>query len=244
MLKKIFIILLFAMFSLSDVHAGDDNFGFWANVEVKKKIVKDLSVSVAGEIRSANTFDEMERWTLGADVAYRINKHLKVDLDYTFIDKYQDWRWTNKDNIVSKYWSPRHRLMFSITGQVRVKRLIFSLRERYHYNYRIGKSVEKFDQYGNQIDDEIISSKSKSLLRSRFQIAWNIKKSGFEPYVFYELYNSLNRGCAWDKMRWAVGTDYNFSKRHAINIFYYYFKSYESGDEKGNIIGVGYKFNF
>lgn len=243
MMKKIFTVALLAIFCLTEAHAGDDgDLGLWANVEAQKKIVKGLSASVSGEIRTADAFNLMDRWSLEAGVSYRINKYLKTELDYVFIDQFNDWRLTDKGNVIHKYWSPRHRIMFSVTGQVKVKRVEFSLRERYQYTYRVGKNVDKYDADSReQIADEEISSKSKSVLRSRLQVAWNIKKSGFEPYAFYELYNNFNSGFAWDKMRFAVGTDYKISKKHSVGVFYYYIKSNDKDEENGNVLGVSYK---
>ena len=85
----------------------------------------------------------------------------------------------------------------------------------------------------------------KFLLRSKFEIDYNIKKSPFEPYVSIEMYNTLNdpRKDYVDRLRYEVGTSYKVNKKNAFDIAYRY-TSYaipEDGDIV-HCICIGYNF--
>ncbi len=243
--KKIFIAMMLCLSVVADVYAQSDDFGIWTSAEVKKKIFPGFDASVEGEFRTRDGVNNVERWSAAAGVAYRFNPYLKADLGYTFIYKHRPGETTSKGNLVSSYWSPRHRLSVSLTGSYKWKRLEFSLRERYQFTHRKSTSASKYDgDDGSQKDDEEIRGKSMNVLRSRLQVEWDIKKSPFSPYASCELYHSMDDSWELCKTRLTIGTGYKINKKHSIDVFYRFQDSSDEDDGNLHVVGAGYRFKF
>ena len=242
--KTLLLTLLLALPWIGG-YAQSDDFGIWTSAEVKKKLTTKLDASVEGEFRTRDGLSEVERWAASVGVAYKFNSYLKADVGYTYIYAHRESETTKKGNIISDYWSPRHRLSVSLTGSYKWNRLEFSLRERYQMTKRTAQTVSKYDgEDGSQKDDEEIPAKTKSVLRSRLQVEWDIKKSRFTPYISAELYNSLDDGFSLDKTRYTIGTAYKFNKHHSLDVFYRYQNKSDDDESNGHVIGVGYRFKF
>lgn len=241
MKKVIFVALFCLVASLSAVNAQS----LWTSAEAKYKINKKFGVFAEGEFRSTDELKATARWNLSTGADYRIFKSLKVSAGYVYIRQREATEITKKGNIIPAYWQPKHRGFFDLTGSYNWNRFTFSLRERYQYTYRVGQSVPKFDDDGvTRKKDEVISSKSKHILRSRVGIDYNIRKSRFTPYATCEFYNSLSDGFGIDKIRYTVGTDYRFNKHNTVSLYYRYISQDDSDDVRGNVIGAGYQFKF
>lgn len=213
----------------------------WTSAEMKVKLAKGLSANIEGENRTTDGIDGFERWAASAGLDYKPLKWLKFSTGYTYIYQHADSKITKKGNIVSDYWQPRHRFSFAVTGSYDIDRFTFSLRERYQYTHRSDKYVEKYDgDDGSRKDDEYIEAKDNHDLRSRLQVDYNIRKSGFTPYVSFEMYNDLKDGFATEKTRWTVGTEYKFNKTHSLNLYYRYINKTDDDDNDNHVIGIGY----
>ncbi len=239
--NKLFIIgaslLLFA-----DIQA-QSNFGIWNSAEIKKNIFRGLDASFEGEFRTSDGIKEVERWTLSPSISYRICPYLKTEAKYTFIYKQEESRTTKKGNYIPSYWSPRHRFSYSLTGSYTWNRWEFSLRERYQFTRRTAMSVSKYGENGSKKADEYINAKSKHVLRSRVQVAWDIRKSPFTPYASCELYHNIE-GWAAEKTRWSVGTTYKLNKKHSFDLLYCYQNHADDDEASGHVLSLGYKFKF
>lgn len=245
MKKSMMIALALLTLVPAGAWAQSDDLGIWTSAEVKKRITTGLDASVEGEFRTRDGLSEVERWAATAQVSYRIVSFLKVDVGYTYIYAHRESETTKKGNIVSSYWSPRHRFTASLTGSYKWKRLEFSLRERYQLTHRVATTASKYDgDDGSQKADEEITSKTKHVLRSRLQVEWDIKKSKFSPYISCELFNAMSDDWNLDKTRWTVGTTYKINKKHSLDICYRYQNQSDDDEANGHVIGVGYRFKF
>jgi hypothetical protein len=239
--KRFFTILLFALFAIGSFAQGDD-FGLWTSADFKKKLFPGFDATIGGEMRTRDDSKKFERWAATAGMDYEVMKHLKIDGGYVFIYKNVAGRTTSKGNYVSSFWSPRHRLYLSATGDIDFGRINLSLRERYQYTYRTSKSVSKYDSDGSQKDDEEITGKCYNILRTRPMIKYDIPHSNFKPYASFEAFNSLNRNGAIDKIRIKAGTIFKVNKHHAFD-FFYVFQNHSDDDEpRGHAIGLGYTY--
>ncbi len=237
--KKLFIAFLMTM-SFTALHAQS----LWTSAEMKLKIISGLNGFIEGEYRSLDELSGTERWagTIGLD--YKPLSFLKLTAGYTYIHQYVEQEITKKGNIISSYWQPKHRTFIAVTGSYKWNRFTFSLRERYQHTYRTEEHVPKFDSDGvTRKKDEFVGARVKHILRSRFEVEYDIKKCKFKPYASYELYNSIEDGFAKDKSRYSIGTGYKFNKKHSVNIYYMYIDHSDEDEASGNVIGIGYKFN-
>ena len=70
--RRITLLAVFLCTMVAGVYAQSDDFGIWTSAEVKKKIFPGFDASVEGEFRTRDGVDNVERWSAGAGVAYRI----------------------------------------------------------------------------------------------------------------------------------------------------------------------------
>lgn len=171
-------------------------------------------------------------------------------------------------NVDDAYWGTRHRATASLSGSWKAGRFKIGLRERYQYTYTAAASCNRTRWYYNPfyeifpeeveefylVDDPADSDysyftddkkpKSDHKLRSRFDVAYNIKHCKFEPFAEMEMYNDLVNQFSIDKIRWTIGTDYKVSKTSKFTA-YYRFQDHADEDEPGgHVIGIGYSFDF
>lgn len=153
--KHIFALLLIAPCSLLPASAqeGNDEAGVWSELGIEKAITKAWDVGMDLEYRAQNR----ARFSVGLGTSYKLNKHLKFGLSYSFLyserpDKYKDKSegevgsdyWTTGYNHTPEYWFPRHRFSAEMTGSIKLWGwLKISLRERYQLTHCRARNVEK-----------------------------------------------------------------------------------------------------
>lgn len=238
-MRKFIILQILLCIASTYAHSQE----LWTSAEMKFGIAGKLSGNIGGEYRTNDGLSGTERWTASAGLDYKICSWLKVSADYKYLYRYIESRTTNKGNIVSDYWQPRHRAGIALTGSYRWNRFTFSLRERYQYTYRPEQSVAKWDgDDGSAKDDEVIEAKVKHTVRSRLKVEYDIRKSPFKPFVSCELYSLPASGFSYDKSRFTAGTEYKINKKHSLSAFYRYVDSSDEDEVAGHVIGIGYKF--
>ena len=242
--------------------AQSDDFGLDFSLEAQKKLSKQWSLGLEGELRTRNNTKTVDRWALGLGVDYKVAKWLKASAGYTFLYGNNAKRTTyfdadDKEVFIDgdaeagdpkynypQYWTPRHRFNVSLTFD---KKLIgdfkFSLRERWQYTWRPEQTIQRYSYLDGEDVDKVYSGKGKNVMRSRLQVEFDKKGLALTPYVNVELFN------AWsvEKIRYQTGLDWKFSKSHSVGMFYRYQHVYNDDDDQDSnihLIGVGYKFKF
>lgn len=245
---------------LSYSSAQSDDFGLDFSVEAEKKIDKQWSVSLEGELRRRDDAKTNDRWSLGLGVDYKIAKWVKASAGYSLLyDNTKRISYSDQEDVddgdfdevgmpkkCAQYWAPRHRFNVSLTFD---KKLFgdfrFSLRERWQYTWRPEHTVSERWSYLDEAYDGKVKTyggSGKNVLRSRLQVEYDRKGLSLTPYANVEFWN------AWklQKTRYTVGLDWKLSKQHAVGAFYYYQKVNDDDDLEPNrhLLGVSYKFKF
>lgn len=245
---------------LSYSSAQSDDFGLDFSVEVEKKIDKQWSVSLEGELRRRDDAKTNDRWSIGLGVDYKIAKWVKASAGYSLLyDNTKRISYSDQEDVddgdfdevgmpkkCAQYWAPRHRFNVSLTFD---KKLFgdfrFSLRERWQYTWRPEHTVSERWSYLDEAYDgkaKTYGGSGKNVLRSRLQVEYDRKGLSLTPYANVEFWN------AWklQKTRYTVGLDWKLSKQHAVGAFYYYQKVNDDDDLEPNrhLLGVSYKFKF
>lgn len=245
---------------LSYSSAQSDDFGLDFSVEAEKKIDKQWSVSLEGELRRRDDAKTNDRWSLGRGVDYKIAKWVKASAGYSLLyDNTKRISYSDQEDVddgdfdevgmpkkCAQYWAPRHRFNVSLTFD---KKLFgdfrFSLRERWQYTWRPEHTVSERWSYLDEAYDgkaKTYGGSGKNVLRSRLQVEYDRKGLSLTPYANVEFWN------AWklQKTRYTVGLDWKLSKQHAVGAFYYYQKVNDDDDLEPNrhLLGVSYKFKF
>lgn len=223
MVLKRGIIGLLGMICCLQAYA--DDYGSILSVDITKRIAKGLNVTFEEEHRTRSDFGKTDRFSHALELSYKPLKYLKVGGAYNLINFNHDKRG----------WEIRHRYYFYATGSVNVGRFGFSLRERFQSTKRQG--VEETAKRANP----------KLYLRSRLKVDYDIPKSKFEPFVSFELFNTLNnpQENTMDRWRGIAGTAFKLNKKNTLEVYYRY-TNYKDDDEDTDIhqIGAGYSFKF
>ena len=241
-----FIILLCA--ALTPTLSLADDAGLVLSVEASHKIKKGLNVDLEGEFRSRNNFRTADRVSLGAGISYKVLPWLKAGAGYNLLvdnnheeityqenGDYNNWR--------PSYWGMRHRFNVSLTASHKVNRVELSLRERWQYTYRPSKVIDNFDFDEVMWEDHEVRSKGKNVLRSRFQLEWDIPKCKYDPFASVEFHTTRDL----EKTRFIVGVEHSVKKKHDFKLYYRYQAVNRHGnDSESNIhmVGLGYTYKF
>ena len=269
--RKSVIALLLATFMLAPVcktNAQDakDEFGVWATVEASKKINKKLKLDFEAELRSIEGVGNIERVSIGAGASYKITKWLKASAGYIFIYSHNLDNKNIKDvineemydyNIDHAYWTERNRFHVSLSGEYKIGRIEFSLRERLQYTrtnsattdetkyrWECVDIMEEIYELTKETEPEFKKSKQNTTLRSRLTAKWDIANCKITPFASVELYTRLDEWKGCDKMRYRVGASYKLNKKNEVSLFYLYQNANDDDEPKGHAIGIGYSLDF
>ena len=264
-------LLLFCIPSMLWAGENTENTGaLWTEVGVTKSLPYNLSIDASLEHRTQDWFDWSSRWNIGAGLNYKLGKHVKFGVSYTFIQKHYQEEWKehigsksgnfNGYNVDAANWANRHRLSFDVTGTMRFRKTLrISIRERYQYTHQAARNVDRmklrdplYDGDGNitMYDDTTYvvdrkSAKNRHLLRSRLKFSIDKKGWNWEPYVSIEAHNNLSDKMHLDKVRTQVGVDYKINKQHEVGLGYIFnHENDDDGDFNIHAISIGYNYKF
>ena len=255
------MIIMLCSLPLSGMAQSDD-FGLDFSLEAEKKLSKQWSIGLEGELRRRDDANINDRWSVGLSVDYKLAKWLKASAGYTYLydnnerisyyetasDAAEDGFMVGDPKKRAQYWGSRHRFNLSLTaGKKFFGDFKFSLRERWQYTYRPEYTVDQRWSYADDAYDgkaKTYKGKGKSVLRSRLQVEYDKKGLALTPYANVELFNSWGL----QKIRYTAGLDYKLSKQHSIGAFYRYQKVNKDDDfdlePNTHMIGIGYKLKF
>ena len=200
-----------------------------------------INAKLEMSLRKAGLTDE-----LGASVSYKLLPWLKASGGYNLLfDNNREEITYNDDmsynNWRPSYWGVRHRFNVSLTASYKVRRVEFSLRERWQYTYRPEKMIDNFDFDEGEWEDHKVRGKGKNVLRSRLQAEWDIPRCKFDPFASVEFHQSKYL----DKTRFIVGVDHTIKKTHDFKLYYrYQLTGSHSSDPNIHMLGLGYTYKF
>ena len=247
--KQLALGLLLLGATMQPMQSRADDSGLIVSAEASHKIKKGLNVDVGTEFRSRNNFRTTDRVSLGVGISYKVLPWLKASGGYDMLIDNNHDKLTYQDDGVSynnwrpSYWGLRHRINLTLTGSYKVQRVELSLRERWQYTYRPSKTIDNFDFEENEWEDHEVRGKGKNMLRSRFQLEWDIPKCKFDPYASVEFHIARKL----EKTRFIIGVDHTIKKTHNFKFYYRYQNvNGDATDEESNIhmVGLGYTYKF
>ena len=242
--RLILLVLLFTALMPQGLQADDS--GLILSAEASRKIRKGLNAGFEVEFRSRNDFRTAERVSLGASVSYKLLPWLKASGGYNLLIENNREEITYNDDLSynnwrPSYWGVRHRFNVSLTASYKVRRVEFSLRERWQYTYRPEKMIANFDFDEAEWEDHKVRGKGKNVLRSRLQAEWDIPRCKFDPFASVEFHNSKHL----DKTRFIVGVGHTIKKTHDFKLYYrYQLTGSHSSDPNIHMLGLGYTYKF
>ena len=275
-LKNNSIIALFiAIFMLAplcnaNAQTTEDQFGIWATVEASKKINKKFKVVGDVEFRTYDFVNNIERAAIGVKLEYKILKWLKSNVGYQFHYKHNPEEIKLKDSVLvddifigqnknfdHDYWVIRNRVYVTISGEYKVGRFEFGLRERLQYTHTCAATTNEtkyeyksatgddLDPNSYQLFEETAleekDAKHNLTLRSRLNVKYDIPNCKVNPFASVELYTRLDEWKSYDKLRYRLGASYKINKDNSISL-YYLFEDV-NGEANGHAIGFEYSID-
>ena len=266
-------MLMLAPFSSASAQSTNDSFGIWATVEASKKINKKFKVVADAELRTTNIVKDIERATVGAKVEYKVLKWLKTNVGYSFMYTQKPQTKSLKDpvydedenfvdyeyNIDHAYWTIRNRVYVTASGECKIGRFEFGLRERLQYTrtnsattnetkyrYDLGEDP-LFSTDDNEwivtTEPEFKEAKDNLSLRSRLSVKYDIPNCKINPFASVELYTRLDEWKGYDKLRYRIGGSYKINKKNSISLYYLYQSVNDDDEPGGHAIGLEYSID-
>ncbi len=255
----------------ANAQSNEDEFGIWATVEASKKINKKFKVVGDAEFRTYDFVNNVERAAIGVKLEYKILKWLKSNVGYQFHYKHNPEETSIKDpvydeegnfagneyNIDNDYWVIRNRVYATISGEYKVGRFEFGLRERLQYThtgsattdetkYRYDLGMDPLlstedNEWLATTEPEFKDAKHNLTLRSRLNVKYDIRNCKINPFASVELYTRLDEWKGYDKLRYRLGASYKINKDNSISL-YYLFEDVNGG-ANGHAIGFEYSID-
>ena len=266
-------MLAFAPLCKANAQADENEFGIWTTIEASKKINKKFKVIGDAEFRTYDFVSNIERTTIGAKVEYKILKWLKANAGYSFMYTHEPESKSLKDevwdedgnsvgyeyNIDHDYWTIRNRFYATISGEYKVGRFEFGLRERLQYTrtnsatteetkYRYDLGMDPIlstedNEWVTTTEPEFKKAKNNLSLRSRLSVKYDIPNCKINPFASVELYTRFDEWKGCDKLRYRIGGSYKINKDNSISLYYLYQDANDDDEPKGHAIGLEYSID-
>ena len=230
------------------VQAQSEEFGTWTSISLDKKLSKKLTLGTELELRTGNNLKNIDRWSIGLGVDYRLAKWLKASAGYTYLYDYHPEAYSYQDDgdlnkRTMTYFGSRHCLYASLTASKDFGRLNISLRERWQYTYRPEQADKRMDyQHADLGYSYAVKGKATNVWRNKLQLKY--KTDGLlQPYLYGETYVG---GSGFEKLRLSLGTELKLSKKSSLNVGYVYQRPYGDDDDNAtrHTLNIGYKLKF
>ncbi len=222
-----FRFLVFAIILTSgSLRAQQIDFWQWNSIALDKKISDKFSIGIDEEIRFYHNASQLNLTYTNLGVSYRPLKFIKIAFLYRFIQKRQD----------DKSYSLRHRLLFDVSLRHKMKWLTLAYRARIQSQMRDINSSEN-------------GKIPESYLRNKFDVKFNISKK-FTPFLAaefrYQFGNArmIEGNYSFNRGRYYVGTDYEFSKKFSVGLYYMIQWEYNIiYPERDYVLGTSFSFS-
>jgi hypothetical protein len=167
-----------------------------------------------------------------------------LDKDYYISNKFNF-------NVLDSYVDTRHRITAYAQASAEMGRFKLSLRESYQFTHTDSVSYSK-DKYRykngkwKDVETEMDgkSASDKSMLRSKLSLDYNIPHFKYDPFISYELFNSLDNGFELQKSRIQAGIEFSINKKHNFEVAYLWQNQHDDDEPAGSFICIDYKFSF
>jgi hypothetical protein len=167
-----------------------------------------------------------------------------LDKDYYISNKFNF-------NVLDSYVDTRHRITAYAQASAEMGRFKLSLRESYQFTHTDSVSYSK-DKYRykngkwKDVETEMDgkSASDKSMLRSKLSLDYNIPHWKYDPFISYELFNSLDNGFELQKSRIQAGIEFSINKKHNFEVAYLWQNQHDDDEPAGSFICIDYKFSF
>lgn len=165
----------------------------WTGIALNKDLKKNWQLGVQYQVRLDENISRFKGSYFFVNPSYRINKYLSTELEYRYVTSYEQ---------------DLHRLGIGLTGRYKKKKWVFTNRLIFQKEY---------EYFNDSYQD---GHKPTSYLRNRFRVNYTISKRlaiNISSEPFFKL---SYKGNKMDRIRNMISVEYDFSKRHKIQLGY------------------------
>lgn len=213
---RVMLVVLAVLAGGQAVRAQKPDFTSWLNLGAEYELKRAGFTLESGlEWRTEDHFRMTDRVGWNLDGSYELLPWLEVGAGYEL----------HYRNLGEEGWAFRHRYKLQATFSARVwSRLKVSLREKFQHTLDGGDENEL-------------------RLRTRLKLAYDVPRSGLEPYVSVEMYNGLARGERFGvaRLRYRGGLEFPVVGNWEGELFYLFQKE---PDRSKHVLGVGCVYKF
>lgn len=216
-------ILLVLLFTGSVVKAQDKDFGIWYSVSARYEIVKNLTIDISEEVRTASKASEVDQYFTDAGLGYKLNKYISFGAYYRYIRK----RETKND------FYARNRFYGEVDLTYPFNKFEFT------YRFRIQRQV-------NEYADDVEEKAPRLYNRHKFGLEYNIPNFKLTPSVFYERFYRLKYISSYfsSSERYGIDLNYKFNKKHRAGIGFLIDKDLHPNIDYLNVLTLSYRYSF
>jgi predicted porin len=223
MLKKIYFLFAIILIMPFRAFSQETDFDTWITLELKGKLFKLVNFDVVPELRLWDNSTRVESMLGEVEVSVPLNKYFQFGVAYR----------AQLDVSTPDYNKRNHRFSIFAEANYKIKRLRIGYRAAYHQEY-------------TNIHTSELGDVPETQHRHKISLKYNIKKSGFSPYVSAEMFFTLKP--EWKdrerKLRTSLGIQYKINKKISASMEYKFQRQFYTIDPKtDHILGLGMEYN-
>ena len=222
-MRRILICFCFFLCFQFTIYSQVKDAGLWLSGTAEKNVNGLFSAYINPQFRFNENYSELGSYFLDGGLSYEIKDlNMKVTGSYRF---------AQKKNLDDSY-NIRHRFYADLAYKMKMKKLVFSYRLRYQYQF---KDI-------NRSSDWAISS---DYLRNKFSLKFKPEEK-LRPFVFLDSWFRIKGSPKeFDNIRLGAGFDYELDKRQSISPSFFMDKEFNVNNPYTSfILGIDYSFTF
>lgn len=257
-------MILSSFFLLSGFAQESEPGGIWTSISLEKKINNKWEAGSELELRTTGFELKRERLALQLSTDYSIIKNLKLGAGYSYLNVYDDYKFSNDS--VREHFQNRHRIYLQLGWKQKLGNFTFSLRERTQMTFK-----DESDRYNANGEINANRINPDFIWRNRAKLSYSIKKFPVTPSFVFETYYLLNdpdqvriyntdqsdyseSQSFFTKLKYGVFFEYEINKRNAVELYGMFTNERSAGEvvvsgpnyyklsdwSKGFILGISY----
>ena len=210
------------LFSGVIANAQEKDFCIWTTVNIEKKFSKKFTAVLSQEFRFDENASQLDNAFTNITAEYNFTKNLNASFNYRLINK----------RLIDGHYQQRNRIYVDVAYRLKQNDYSFTLRTRFQ------------DQFRNAFSENA-ELPAIWYWRNKLTFKYNLKE--FKPYSYFEIFYPLNDPVinTIDNLRFAVGCNYDFTKKHSVNLYYLINKEINVKNPVTSFIaGIEYTYSF
>ncbi len=235
---KNLIIVILCFLTGTQFSISQKDFGVWSSLDVKVPLTKNWTAGIGLNARFKSNASEVSKTFVSPNISYKVFNFMKLSADYRFTNYPESGFFgnynTHRVTLDADFKLIKYQKAISDTNLKETRKFEVSTRLRYSHE----------NESGDLNDD---------YLRAQLKVEYTFPKSiGFSVYASGELFyhfkdeirytasgvETYNR---FNKARIRAGFEYDFFKRHSLELFGMLYPKLES-ERIDFILGIGYTY--